>query len=83
LDPIHHHIKVWDFKELDFWKFDVKPADAHKMIEEQLAKAKRERGVMESNANLCALFEFPDLINKSRDQVTYMENNLKVGGLQV
>jgi dynein heavy chain len=69
-------VQVWDFKEVEFWQFDIKPEDAHKLIDEQAIKVKREKAVMESNANLCALFEFPELIDKSREHVEYMEKNL-------
>jgi len=69
--------KVGDFKGLDFWAFENGHAKSHELIAEQLVKVKKEKATMLANANLCALFDFPDLINHCRDQVDYMENNLE------
>lgn len=54
--------KVQDFRKKEFWNFETGPAAAREKMNEAEARQNEEKKILEKNAHLCRIFEFPDKI---------------------
>ncbi|CAM9498163.1 unnamed protein product, partial [Phaeothamnion confervicola] len=65
------------FKKLPFWAFQVRPAGGRKALAAAEAELERQKKLLDGHRHVCAVFDFPGVIEPSAQMIAKMEADCK------